>query len=94
MVFDEDFVDREGVFEKGSRLSSECERMFGLGELTQAEEPHCLLSWDWKVVVRHASRERNGVADSLAAMGRDLGLQGVVFLALPGALATRVEEER
>ncbi|KAK8567572.1 hypothetical protein V6N12_006152 [Hibiscus sabdariffa] len=49
---------------------------------------------DWEVVVSHASRERNGVADSLAAMGWDLGMQGAVFLAPPEMLADRVEEER
>ncbi|KAK8593925.1 hypothetical protein V6N13_042522 [Hibiscus sabdariffa] len=95
MVFDEDFSERVGVFEKGCRLSAESERTFGLGEPTQAVEQRCLLSWkDWEVVVKHASRKRNGVVDSLAAMGRDHSMQGSVFLATLGVLAAWVEEER
>ncbi|KAK9034259.1 hypothetical protein V6N11_050432 [Hibiscus sabdariffa] len=52
------------------------------------------ISEDWEVVVRHISRERNGMADSLAAMGRDHGRSGVVFVTPPGGLVSRLEEER
>ncbi|KAK8664414.1 hypothetical protein V6N13_084206 [Hibiscus sabdariffa] len=49
---------------------------------------------DWEVVVRRISRERNGVANSLAAMGRRLGRSGVVFVYPPGGVMSRLEEER
>ncbi|KAK8659279.1 hypothetical protein V6N13_029485 [Hibiscus sabdariffa] len=39
-------------------------------------------------------KERNGMADSLAAMGRDHGRSGVVFVTPPGGLVSRLEEER
>ncbi|KAK8515615.1 hypothetical protein V6N12_075647 [Hibiscus sabdariffa] len=52
------------------------------------------MSRNWKIVVRHASRERNDVVDSLAAMGRDHEMQGAVFLAPPEALVARAEEEQ
>ncbi|KAK8981341.1 hypothetical protein V6N11_060013 [Hibiscus sabdariffa] len=56
-----------------------------------------ILDWlqkDWEVSVRHINRERNGVADSLATMGRDHGLHGSVFMIPPRNLGARVEEER
>ncbi|KAK8516047.1 hypothetical protein V6N11_037811 [Hibiscus sabdariffa] len=52
------------------------------------------LNKDWEVVVCHISRKRNGMADSLAAMGRDHGMSGVVFVTPPGGLMSRLEEER
>ncbi|KAK8588192.1 hypothetical protein V6N12_022648 [Hibiscus sabdariffa] len=95
LLFDADFSEREVVFEKGNRLCAESERMVGLGELTQAAEPRCRLDWrDWEVVVRHAHRERNGVTNSLAAMGRDYGMQGAIFSMPLEALAVRIEDER
>ncbi|KAL4311419.1 hypothetical protein GQ457_01G030350 [Hibiscus cannabinus] len=49
---------------------------------------------DWEVVVRWISRERNGVADSLAAMGRLHGRSGVGFVAPPGGIMARLDKER
>ncbi|KAL4347135.1 hypothetical protein GQ457_17G021560 [Hibiscus cannabinus] len=48
---------------------------------------------DWEVVVRRISRERNGVADSLAAMGRLHGRRGVGFVSPSGGVMARLDEE-
>ncbi|KAK9026722.1 hypothetical protein V6N11_039556 [Hibiscus sabdariffa] len=45
MVFDVDFLERERVFEKGCRLSVECECTFGLFESMQTTEPRRRLCW-------------------------------------------------
>ncbi|KAK8986392.1 hypothetical protein V6N11_009952 [Hibiscus sabdariffa] len=49
---------------------------------------------DWEVVVRWVSRERNGVVDSLAAMGRLHGRSGVGFRLPPGGVLDRLDKER
>ncbi|KAK8997504.1 hypothetical protein V6N11_012063 [Hibiscus sabdariffa] len=52
------------------------------------------LSMDWEVVVRWINRERNGVADSLAAMGRLHGRSGVGFISPPDGVLSRLDSER
>ncbi|KAK8487557.1 hypothetical protein V6N11_066543 [Hibiscus sabdariffa] len=49
---------------------------------------------DWVVFVRHVPRECNGVADSLAALGRDYGWQGSTFPAPPRGIVHRLDDER
>ncbi|KAK8662463.1 hypothetical protein V6N13_092036 [Hibiscus sabdariffa] len=49
---------------------------------------------DWVVIVRHVPRECNGVADSLAALGRDYGWQGLTFPAPPWGIVHRLDDER
>ncbi|KAK8511789.1 hypothetical protein V6N11_050554 [Hibiscus sabdariffa] len=51
------------------------------------------LSMDWEVVVRWINRERNGVADSLAAMGRLHGRSGVGFISPPDGVLSRLDSE-
>ncbi|KAK9023438.1 hypothetical protein V6N11_003658 [Hibiscus sabdariffa] len=48
----------------------------------------------WVVFVRHVPRECNGVADSLAALGRDYGWQGSTFPAPPRGIVHRLDDER
>ncbi|KAK9008440.1 hypothetical protein V6N11_075335 [Hibiscus sabdariffa] len=55
---------------------------------------HEWLRKDWVVIVRHVPRECNGVADSLAALGRDYGWQGSTFLAPPWGIVHRLDDER
>ncbi|KAK8621749.1 hypothetical protein V6N13_081182 [Hibiscus sabdariffa] len=169
-ILDEEFLEREGIFEKGCRLIAECEHSFGLDAPMQVTEPRHWLWWvgpargwvklnvdvacsvliaelwvvfdglhhawalnfrrieletdnkeverilccasptlessalvmaihewlqrDWIVSVNHVSRERNSVADSLVAMGRDCGMHGSLFDGPPGSIAGRLEEER
>ncbi|KAK9035735.1 hypothetical protein V6N11_077766 [Hibiscus sabdariffa] len=49
---------------------------------------------DWVVFVRHVPRECNGVADSLAALGRDYGWQGSTFPAPSRGIVHRLDDER
>ncbi|KAK8632556.1 hypothetical protein V6N13_072946 [Hibiscus sabdariffa] len=49
---------------------------------------------DWVVFVRHVPRECNGVADSLAALGRDYGWQGSTFPTPPWGIVHRLDDER
>ncbi|KAK8512172.1 hypothetical protein V6N12_031899 [Hibiscus sabdariffa] len=56
-----------------------------------------IMDWlrkDWEVVVRWVSRERNWVADSLAAMGHLHGRSGVGFRSPPGGVLDRLDKER
>ncbi|KAK8538760.1 hypothetical protein V6N12_034468 [Hibiscus sabdariffa] len=109
MVFDAEFSEREGVLTRGYRLIAECERIFGMPGSKRIKEARTRLGWiglargwvklnvdaaDWEVVVRHISRERNGMVDSLAAMGRNHGRSGVVFVTPPGGVVSRLEDER
>ncbi|KAK8589405.1 hypothetical protein V6N12_023802 [Hibiscus sabdariffa] len=55
---------------------------------------HEWLRKDWVVFVRHVPRECNGVADSLAALGRDYGWQGSTFPAPPRGIVHRLDDER
>ncbi|KAK8549769.1 hypothetical protein V6N13_073544 [Hibiscus sabdariffa] len=86
MVFDVEFTERDGVLHRGLWLIAECERVFGLTEPKRVKE-------DWEIVVRRISRERNGVADSLAAMGRLHGPRGVGFVSPPSGIIARLDEE-
>ncbi|KAK8568407.1 hypothetical protein V6N12_006960 [Hibiscus sabdariffa] len=82
-VLDEDFIEREGIYDIGCRLLVECESTFGV-----------TVAPDWVVFVRHVPRECNGVADSLAALGRDYGWQGSTFPAPPRGIVHRLDDER
>ncbi|KAK8498327.1 hypothetical protein V6N12_024990 [Hibiscus sabdariffa] len=82
-VLDEDFIEREGIYDRGCRLLVECESTFGV-----------TVAPDWVVFVRHVPRECNGVADSLAALGRDYGWQGSTFPAPPRGIVHRLDDER
>ncbi|KAK8715873.1 hypothetical protein V6N13_043199 [Hibiscus sabdariffa] len=56
-----------------------------------------IIDWmdkDWSISIQHINRQRNGVGDSLADMGRDYGLHGLTFVIPPGNLGARVDEER
>ncbi|KAK8500547.1 hypothetical protein V6N12_037803 [Hibiscus sabdariffa] len=80
----------------GLWLIAECERVFGLTEPKRVKEVSAPLRWigpDWEIVVRRISRERNGVADSLAAMGRLHGPRGVGFVSPPSGIIARLDEE-
>ncbi|KAK8483501.1 hypothetical protein V6N11_065382 [Hibiscus sabdariffa] len=176
-ILDEDFLEREGIYDRGCRLLAECESTFGV-TVAPARELHRRQRWvgsargwvklnvdaavgaavgatddrasvggvirdangewmfgfsrfvgrcpvllaelwavldglrhawavnyrrveletdnkeDWVVVVKYAPRECNGVADSLAALGRDSGWQGSTFSVPPGAIVHRLDVER
>ncbi|KAK8584395.1 hypothetical protein V6N12_068639 [Hibiscus sabdariffa] len=107
-VLDEDFIEREGIYDRGCRLLVECESTFGV-TVAPVRELHRRQCWvgpargwvklnvdaaDWVVFVRHVPRECNGVADSLAALGRDYGWQGSTFPAPPRGIVHRLDDER
>ncbi|KAK8588204.1 hypothetical protein V6N12_022660 [Hibiscus sabdariffa] len=106
-VLDEDFIEREGIYDRGCRLLVECESTFGV-TVAPVRELHRRQCWvgpargwvklnvdaaDWVVFVRHVPRECNGVADSLAALGRDYGWQGSTFPAPPRGIVHRLDDE-
>ncbi|KAK8668563.1 hypothetical protein V6N13_106016 [Hibiscus sabdariffa] len=48
---------------------------------------------EWKLVVRHVSRDCNHLADRIAALGRTSSRSGMVIADSPASLAALVEEE-
>ncbi|KAK8668946.1 hypothetical protein V6N13_106390 [Hibiscus sabdariffa] len=55
-----------------------------------------ILEWtqrEWKLVVRHVSRDCNHLADRIAASGRTTSRSGMVIADSPASLAALVEEE-
>ncbi|KAK9008211.1 hypothetical protein V6N11_075113 [Hibiscus sabdariffa] len=121
-VLDEDFIEREGIYDRGSELwavldglrhawavncrrveletdNKEVERILkhdseSLGASALVMSIHEWLRKDWVVIVRHVPRECNGVADSLAALGRDYGWQGSTFPTPPWGIVHRLDDER
>ncbi|KAK9024440.1 hypothetical protein V6N11_004602 [Hibiscus sabdariffa] len=55
---------------------------------------HELLQWDWDVKLLHISRDRNVVADRMAALGHSLTRDGLMFVVPPATVALMVEEEQ
>ncbi|KAK8997321.1 hypothetical protein V6N11_020802 [Hibiscus sabdariffa] len=83
MIFDDDFSEREDLLHRGLRLIIECERVFGMTVPARVTEVRTPVRW-----------ERNGVADSLAAMGRLHGRSGVGFISPPDGVLSRLDSER
>ncbi|KAK8484750.1 hypothetical protein V6N12_074747 [Hibiscus sabdariffa] len=83
MIFDDDFSEREDLLHRGLRLITECERVFGMTVPARVTEVRTPVRW-----------ERNGVADSLAAMGRLHGRSGVGFISPPDGVLSRLDSER
>ncbi|KAK8647884.1 hypothetical protein V6N13_121608 [Hibiscus sabdariffa] len=110
MIFDVEFSEHDGLLHRGLRLIIECEQVFGLTEQACATEVRNPLRWcgpatGWVKLnvdaavnsadgMRWVSRERNGVVDSLAAMGRLHGRSGVGFRLPPGGVLDRLDKER
>ncbi|KAK8486727.1 hypothetical protein V6N12_041723 [Hibiscus sabdariffa] len=53
-----------------------------------------LIGREWKVEVRHITRDSNGVADKLAKQGRLLGMESTIFGVAPAVVAGLVEAEQ
>ncbi|KAK8998476.1 hypothetical protein V6N11_083865 [Hibiscus sabdariffa] len=48
---------------------------------------------DWKLVIRHVSRDRNHLTDKIAALRRSASKNGELLLNPPASLVTRVEDD-
>ncbi|KAK9017223.1 hypothetical protein V6N11_079705 [Hibiscus sabdariffa] len=83
MIFDDDFSEREDLLHRGLRLITECERVFGMTVPARVTEVRTPVRW-----------ERNGVADSLVAMGRLHGRSGVGFISPLDGVLSRLDSER
>ncbi|KAK8545301.1 hypothetical protein V6N12_026137 [Hibiscus sabdariffa] len=83
MIFDDDFSEREDLLHRELRLITECERVFGMTVPARVTEVRTPVRW-----------EQNGVADSLAAMGRLHGRSGVGFISPPDGVLSRLDSER
>ncbi|KAK8534756.1 hypothetical protein V6N12_057400 [Hibiscus sabdariffa] len=105
-ILDEEFLEREGIFEKGCRLIAECEHSFGLDAPMQVTEPRHWLWWvgpargwvklnvDVAVCLADGRASIGGAIRDDMAMGRDCGMHGSLFDGPPGSIAGRLEEER
>ncbi|KAK8713472.1 hypothetical protein V6N13_148688 [Hibiscus sabdariffa] len=96
-VLDADYVERESILDRGNRLIDTCALAFEapqhhlssgftVGHSVLVETIHALRRSDWQTRITHIGRERNEVADKLAALGKHQSLEGVVFAALPDAV--------
>ncbi|KAK9006914.1 hypothetical protein V6N11_019244 [Hibiscus sabdariffa] len=103
MVFYADHVDRDNVLARGQRLITECEEEVAsicngltttLGHSALVMAIRNLQRRQWLVRVCYVGRDRNPVADNLAALGRSQSMEGVVYAIPPSTLAVLAAEEK
>ncbi|KAK8527169.1 hypothetical protein V6N12_054393 [Hibiscus sabdariffa] len=49
---------------------------------------------DWQICINHVCKDRNGVVDKIASLGRHQTMEGVVFVVPPSAMEVLVADEK